>query len=154
MTTQPGKMDQLILIAEDSDDDFEITVHALKKSGNLNNPIVRVEDGSALLDYLFKKGDYENYPNWKLPCIVLLDLNMPGIDGRTALKEIKESDKHKNIPIVVLTTSNDPQDIEACYQAGANSYIQKPVDLEGFIMAVKQLKEYWFEISILPKSDI
>jgi two-component system response regulator len=86
------------------------------------------------------------------PAIILLDLNMPGTDGRTALKEIKTDPKLKDIPVVVLTTSNDHIDIDACYEDGANTYIHKPVDLDGFFSAIKQLKEYWFEVAILPKT--
>jgi two-component system response regulator len=76
---------------------------------------------------------------------------MPGTDGRTALKEIKTDPALKEIPVIVLTTSNDSIDIDACYEDGANTYIHKPVDLDGFFNAIKQLKEYWFEVAILPK---
>ena len=144
---------QLILIAEDSDDDYEMTLHAFKKAGNLKNPIHRCEDGQELLDYLRKEGCYKDYQNWKEPGIILLDLNMPGIDGREALQEIKNDADLKRIPVVVLTTSIDEKDVNACYDEGANTYIQKPVDLDGFFKAVKRLKEYWFEISILPRKD-
>ena len=143
--------DQLILIAEDSDDDYEVTLHALKKSGNLKNPIHRCEDGQELLDYLKKEGKYADDATVTVPGLILLDLNMPGIDGRTALQEIKADDDLKDIPVVVLTTSNDEKDIHACYKDGANTYIHKPVDLDGFFNAIKQLKEYWFQIAILPR---
>ena len=143
--------EQLILIAEDSDDDYEITVHALKKCGNLRNPIHRCEDGQELLDYLLHRGIYEDSPTRMLPGIILLDLNMPGIGGRTALREIKSNDELKDIPIIILTTSDDASDINDCYKEGANTFIQKPVDLEGFFKAIQSLKEYWFEIAILPK---
>jgi len=145
--------DQLIVITEDSDDDYEITLHALKKAGNLKNPIHRCEDGQELLDYLNKAGPYANDDTVRTPGLILLDLNMPGVDGRTALQEIKTNDNLKDIPIVVLTTSDDEKDIHACYKDGANTYIQKPVDLDGFFEAIKQLKEYWFEIAILPKKE-
>lgn len=81
----------------------------------------------------------------------MLDLSLPGTDGREVLKIIKSDLKLKKIPVVVLTTSNDIKDIEKCYELGANSYIQKPVGFEGFINAITKLKEYWFEISILPR---
>ena len=142
--------DQVIIITEDSDDDYEITVHALKKAGDFQNPIHRCEDGQDLLDYLEKGEDDED---WKAPGLILLDLNMPGIDGRTALQKIKTSDHHKDIPIIVLSTSDDQNDINACYKDGVNSYIHKPVDLDGFFHAIKQLKEYWFEVSMLPKKE-
>lgn len=143
--------DQLILIAEDSDDDYEATIRAFKKAGNLKNTIHRCVNGQELMEFLNKEGAYADFEGWKRPGIILLDLNMPGIDGRTALKELKSSPEHKDIPIIVLTTSSDERDIEACYLDGANTYIHKPVDLDGFFQAIKRLKEYWFEIAILPK---
>ena len=145
--------DQLILVTEDSDDDYEFTLHALQKSGNLKNPIRRCEHGQDLLDYLNQEGKYQNSDDWMKPGIILLDLNMPGVDGRTALEKIKSNDNFKHIPVVVLTTSNDEKDIEECYNIGANTYIQKPVNFDNFFKAIKQLKEYWFEIAILPKKE-
>ena len=82
--------------------------------------------------------------------MILLDLNLPGTDGREVLDEIKKDADLRSIPVIVLTTSSDSRDIEACYAAGANSYVQKPVDLAGFVTAVERLKDYWFEIVILP----
>ncbi|MBS1212917.1 MAG: response regulator, partial [Proteobacteria bacterium] len=87
------------------------------------------------------------------PIVILLDLNLPGTDGREVLAEIKQDERLRQIPVVVLTTSSDERDIERCYQMGANSYIKKPVDLEGFMRAIQLLKDYWFEIVILPKQD-
>ena len=83
--------------------------------------------------------------------MVLLDLNMPGLDGRKTLQLIKENNVLKQIPVIILTTSADERDIEACYQMGANTYVQKPVSFDGLIEAIKRLKEYWFEIALLPK---
>jgi len=143
---------QSILIVEDSDDDFEATERAFKKTNNLANPIYRCESGQEALDYLFRNGKYENPEDSPRPGIILLDLNMPGKDGRVVLAELKDDTSLKEIPIVVLTTSNDERDIADCYQKGANTYIKKPVDFEGFFDAIKRLKEYWFEVSILPKS--
>ena len=85
--------------------------------------------------------------------MILLDLNLPGTDGREVLEDIKGDAELQSIPVVVLTTSSDERDIEACYQAGANSYVQKPVNLDGFIEAIRRLKDYWLEIAILPRSD-
>src|SRR5205085_1085086 len=85
------------------------------------------------------------------PGLILLDLNMPGLDGRRILEIIKRHECLKKIPIVILTTSDDERDIQSCYTLGANTYIQKPVDFDGLILAIKQLKEYWFEIALLPK---
>ncbi len=83
--------------------------------------------------------------------MILLDLNLPGTDGREVLAEIKADPQLKQIPVIVLTTSSDDRDVRACYQAGASSYIQKPVDLDGFMQAIERLNEYWFEVVILPR---
>ena len=85
------------------------------------------------------------------PAIILLDLNLPGTDGREVLKEIKSDPGLRMIPVIVLTSSSDERDIQACYAAGANSYLKKPVDLKGFIEAATRLKDFWLEIAILPK---
>ena len=142
---------QVILIVEDSDDDYESTVRALQRSGNLKNRILRCESGDEALDYLYGQGKFADRVKFPMPSVILLDLNMPGTDGRMVLRKIKNDDSVKDVPVVVLTTSNDAKDIDACYKDGANTYIHKPVDLDGFFKAIKQLKEYWFEIAILPK---
>lgn len=141
---------QPILLVEDSPEDYEATVRAFKKSG-LRNPIVRCEDGDSALDYLFRRGRWEEPESSPRPGVILLDLNLPGTDGREVLQEIKRHDQLRHIPIIVLTTSNDERDVDACYQAGANSYVQKPVDMDGFIRAIERLNGYWFEVVVLPK---
>lgn len=141
---------QPILLVEDSPEDFEATVRAFKKSG-LRNPIVRCEDGDSALDYLFRRGQWADPESSPRPGVILLDLNLPGTDGREVLQEIKKHDQLRHIPIIVLTTSNDDRDVEACYQAGANSYVQKPVDMDGFIRAIERLNGYWFEVVVLPR---
>ncbi|HBV86291.1 response regulator [Desulfosporosinus sp.] len=138
----------LIIIVEDSPEDFDTTLRAFKKAGMKNN-ILRFEMGDECLDYLMGRGEYEGKRN-ELPGLIMLDLNLPGTGGKDVLKIIKSDVNLKKIPVVVLTTSNDLRDIENCYQLGANSYIQKPVSFEGFTLAIKKLKEYWFEIAILP----
>ena len=142
---------QVILVVEDSDDDYEATEMALRES-KLANPLVRCEDGQEALDYLLHQGVFEESKP-SLPGIILLDLNMPGIDGRHVLEKIKSTDRLKKVPVVVLTTSNDDRDIEGCYSIGANTYIKKPVDLDSFMNAIQRMKEYWFEIAILPKDE-
>jgi CheY-like chemotaxis protein len=84
--------------------------------------------------------------------VVLLDLNLPGTDGREVLNEIKSHPDLRQIPVIVLTTSSDDRDVSACYKAGANSYVQKPVDLDGFMRAIERLNDYWFEVVILPRT--
>ncbi|PLW79042.1 response regulator [Cohaesibacter celericrescens] len=143
--------DYPILIIEDSDDDFEATERALKRDGALINPIYRCDSGEDALDFLLQQGPYSDPLTAPRPSIILMDLNMPGLDGREVLARIKSDERLLDIPVVVLTTSNDSFDIKACYQAGANSYVAKPVEMDEFILAIKRLKEYWFGISILPK---
>lgn len=143
---------QPILLVEDSPEDYETTVRSLKKAG-LKNPIFRCVDGEDALDYLHKRGQYGEPDSAPRPGIVLLDLNMPGTDGRDVLEEMKQDSSLKTIPVVVLTTSSDERDIEHCYIAGANSYIQKPVDLDGFVQSMTRMKDYWFEVVILPREE-
>lgn len=142
----------MILIAEDSDEDFFTLNRALKKAG-LANDIYRCIDGEDILDYLYNRGKYGDKKMYSLPNMILLDLNMPKKDGKEVLEVIKKDSKLCNIPIIVLTTSIDEHDIAKCYAMGANSYIQKPVNFERFMEMVKQLKNYWFEIVILPKNE-
>lgn len=140
---KPPDEAQSILIVEDSDDDFDATKRAFAKT-NLRNPINRVASGDAALKYLDAADP--------CPGLILLDLNMPGMDGRQTLKLIKQNQQWKKIPVVVLTTSDDERDIKSCYELGANTFIQKPVDFDGLIGAIRRLKEYWFEIALLPKN--
>ena len=143
---------QPILLVEDSPEDVETTRRALRRSG-LHNPIHVCTTGDEALDYLFRRGAYAEPASSPRPGIVLLDLNLPGTDGRQVLEEVKGDADLCQVPIVVLTTSNDDRDVTACYRAGANSYIQKPVDIEGFVKAIGRLNGYWFEVVILPKGD-
>ena len=143
---------QPILLVEDSPEDFEATQRAFQKSG-LKNPLLRCEDGDQALDYLHRRGQYADPAKSPRPGVILLDLNLPGTDGRQVLTEIKNNERLRDIPVVVLTTSADERDITACYRAGANSYIQKPVDIDGFMKAIERLNGYWFEVVILPKGD-
>jgi CheY-like chemotaxis protein len=147
MLTKP---DQLLLLVEDSPEDYEATVRSLTRSG-LANPIFRCENGESALDYLFRRGEFALQNNAPRPGLILLDLDLPGIDGREVLAQVKNDPELKTIPVVVFTISNDEKEVEECYQAGANGYVKKPVDLEGFLKAIQRLTNYWFEIVILPK---
>jgi CheY-like chemotaxis protein len=144
------KKSQTILIVEDSDDDYMATVRAFKKA-NLMNPVQRCTNGDQAIDYLLQRGEFSGPDKAPRPNIILLDLNLPGTDGKEVLRRIKSDPVLQKIPVVVLTTSNAEKDIEQCYAAGANSYVQKPVDLVGFIQSVARLSDYWFNVSILPK---
>ena len=139
-----------ILLVEDSPEDFEATVRALRKSG-LANTIYRCRDGDDALDFLYQRNIYAPPAPAPRPGVILLDLNLPGTDGREVLDEIKQDDHLKKIPVLVLTTSTDERDIDKCYRMGANSYVKKPVDLEGFMTAIQRLKDFWFGVVILPR---
>ncbi len=140
---------KLILIVEDNGEDYEVTRRALHKVG-LSNPVLRCEDGDEALDYLFRRGRYTLPESSPRPGVILLDLNMPGTDGFEVLSEIKQDKELRRIPVVVLTTSSNPFDVQRSYDGGASSYIQKPVDLNGFIAAIRRFKEYWFETVFIP----
>ena len=143
-----------ILVVEDSDDDYETTVRGLTKAGMVGFNIRRCEDGQEALDYLFRRGAYTNPETSPRPVVILLDLNLPGKDGRAVAQEVKADQSLKDIPIVVLTTSDDERDITQCYAIGANSYVRKPVDLDNFFRALQRIKDYWFEVVVLPRERI
>jgi CheY-like chemotaxis protein len=141
-----------ILIVEDSPEDYEITVRALRKS-KLNNPIYHCDNGDDAMDFIYQRNRFSDKTLAPRPGIILLDLNIPGTGGKEILKELKSDPQMKSIPVVVLTTSNDTRDINRCYEYGANSYLQKPVDLIRFFESIERMKEYWFEIAILPSEE-
>jgi CheY-like chemotaxis protein len=141
---------QPILLVEDTPEDAEATLRAFKKAG-MANPIFHCKDGDDALDYLRQQGQYTDPAKAPRPGMILLDLNMPGTDGREVLSAIKADDKLCQIPVIVLTTSADERDIQVCYRDGANSYIQKPVDMKGFLESIQRLVDYWYHIVLLPK---
>ena len=135
-----------ILLVEDNPDDVELTRIAFAEA-NIANGLEVVVDGAEALDYLFARGQYAHRDPDDLPSIVLLDLNLPKIDGREVLQAIRANEKTRGLPVVVLTTSTEPFDVEASYALGVNSYIQKPVDFEQFVWAVKQVGLYWLVLN-------
>lgn len=143
--------DKTILIVEDSDDDYFATSRAFQRAG-LKNPLRRCSNGDQAVDYLFRQGEFSDPAAAPRPGVILLDLNLPGLDGRDVLRRVKSEPSLRKIPVIVLTTSAAEQDIERCYADGANSYVQKPVDLQGFFQAISRLKDYWFEVAILPRN--
>lgn len=152
--TQPDSDRTLqILFVEDSDDDFEAAVRSFKKADVIGIDIHRAEDGQDAIDYLFQNGAYKDDEAAPRPDIILLDLNLPGKDGQSVIAETKAEASLCKIPIIVLTTSDDPRDIEKCYALGANSYVKKPVSLSGLFDAVQRLKNFWFDVAVLPKLD-
>jgi CheY-like chemotaxis protein len=141
-----------ILVIEDSPEDFETTERAFRRAG-LRSPMLRCATGDEALDFLHRRGRYEDPSASPRPSIILLDLNLPGTDGRDVLSEIKRAEPLARIPVVVLTTSTDQRDVSACYAAGASSYVQKPVDLDAFMQAIQRLSDYWFGVVILPRES-
>jgi CheY-like chemotaxis protein len=139
-----------ILIVEDSPDDYEFCFTALTQDGNLKNPIKWCQTGDEALDYLCLRGDFADAVH-DLPGLILLDLNMPGTGGQQVLQQIKSDERFKRIPVIVMTSSSAQTDVDACYAMGANSYVIKPVDIDGFFTAITRLREYWFQIAVLPK---
>ena len=134
-----------ILLIEDNHDDCEATIRSLKKN-HFINPIQWCKNGQEALNYLQNK-------NNQRPDLILLDLNMPGIDGRQVLQIIKTDTALKSIPVVILTTSADSKDVEQCYSIGASTYIQKPVNFQSLTEAIHTVKDYWFGVAILPGQE-
>ena len=138
-----------IVVADDDADDRGMIKEAFEES-KLGNPGDFVEDGMQLMEYLRREGKYQHLAGQPYPGFVLLDLNMPRKDGRTALKEIKESAELHRIPIVILTTSKAEEDIIKTYNLGVNSFICKPVSFDKLVEIVKTVGHYWIEIVALP----
>ena len=137
--------DGAILMADDDDDDVFVARRAFSEA-NIHNPLFRVSDGSELLDFLHRRGGYaDEAAQPPRPRLILLDLNMPGIDGREALERIKTDPDLRRIPLVVFTTSKGEVYIAGCYDRGANSYITKPTDMAGMIRAVRTIGTYWLD---------
>jgi len=134
--------DKVILLVEDNPDDEALTLRALKKN-NIQNDVVVARDGVEALDYLFGTGKHAGRDTSVTPSVTLLDLKLPKIDGLEVLKKIRADDRTKFMPVVILTSSKEEQDLINGYKLGANSYIRKPVDFSQFIEAVRQLGLYW-----------
>jgi two-component system, response regulator len=141
----------IILMVEDNADDYEATLRSFKKA-RLENPVHWCNNGKDAIDYLKHQRKYADAPIEPVG-LVLLDLNMPGMDGRKVLALVKQDPLLKKIPVVILTTSTDGRDVDSCYELGASTYIQKPVDFEGLIEATRRIKDYWFGIALLPKTS-
>lgn len=138
-----------ILMADDDPDDRALTAEALKEA-RLINDIRFVENGEELLDYLRAKGKFAPPATAPRPGLILLDLNMPRKDGRTVLKELKQDADLNSIPVVVLTSSKDDEDIYRSYDLGVSSYVVKPVTFEALADTLQMLKKYWFQIVEVP----
>lgn len=147
MTNSPNPI--TILVADDDADDRMMIKEALEENRLANN-LHFFENGIELMEYLHRKGKYENLQASPRPGLILLDLNMPKKDGREALKDIKSDPDLRGIPVVVLTTSKAEEDIYRTYNLGVNSFITKPVTFDSLVTITKELGRYWFEIVELP----
>jgi two-component system, response regulator len=135
-----------ILIVEDNPDDEMLTLRAFRKSG-LQNDIVVTRDGAEALDYLFGTGAYAGRDAKDVPHLVLLDLKLPKVDGLEVLERIRSDPRTKLLPVVVLTSSTEQEDLVKSYTLGANSYVRKPVDFNQFLQAIQQLGLYWLVLN-------
>ena len=145
MNTRP------ILLVEDNPDDVELTVMALQES-KITNPVVIARNGVEALDYLFGTGAHAGRDASAQPVVVLLDIKLPLLSGKDVLKRMREDDRTRRTPVVMLTSSDEREDIATTYDLGANSYVRKPVEFEGFVTAARQLGLYWTVLNEPPST--
>ena len=139
-----------VLLVEDNASDAEMTTRALKKN-NLSNKLLHLTDGSEALDFIFAEGAYSGRQVGSIPKVILLDLKMPKISGIEVLRRIKTDERTRKIPVVMLTSSKEDPDIEACYALGVNSYVVKPVDFNEFQKAISNVGLFWLIINQPPQ---
>jgi two-component system, response regulator len=148
-----GMRDKIILLVEDNPDDELLTMRALRKN-NVLNKVVVARDGVEALDYLFGTGRYSGRDTAVMPQLILLDLKLPKIDGLEVLKRLRADERTRLLPVVILTSSREEQDMLDGYGFGANSYVRKPVNFEQFVQAVEQLKLYWLILNEAPPAAV
>jgi two-component system, response regulator len=136
----------VVLLVEDNDDEAELAIRELKKN-NLANDLLRVNDGEEALEFIFGTGRYEGRDVECPPKVILLDLKMPKVDGIEVLRAVRNDDRTKKIPVVVLTSSNEEKDIVSAYELGVNSYIVKPIDFQKFSNSIKEIGYYWLVLN-------
>ena len=140
---------KVILLVEDNADDEALTLRALKKN-NIRNQVVVARDGAEALDWLFARGEHAGRDVTALPQVVLLDLNLPKMSGLEVLEALRADPRTKRLPVVLLTSSKEEQDVIAGYNLGANSYVRKPVDFAAFTEAMRHLGMYWLVLNEAP----
>ncbi len=145
--------DKIILLVEDNPDDELLTLRALKKNGVLNEVVV-ARDGVEALDYLFGTGTHAGRDTGIMPQLILLDLKLPRVDGLEVLRRLRSDERTRLLPVVILTSSKELQDMLDSYGSGANSYVRKPVNFEQFVWAVEQLKLYWLGLNEAPPNVV
>ena len=141
--------DDVILLVEDNPDDELLTLRALKKN-NFTNEVVVARDGVEALDYLFATGEYAGRDASVMPQLILLDLKLPRVDGLEVLRRLRSDERTRLLPVVILTSSKELEDMLDSYGSGANSYVRKPVNFEQFVWAVEQLNLYWLGLNEAP----
>lgn len=144
---------RLLVLIEDNPNDELLTVRALRRN-NITNPLVILRDGAQALEYLFGAGAYAGRNVRETPAVILLDLKLPKIDGLEVLQHLRADPRTRPIPVVVLTSSLEEQDIRESYALGANSYLRKPVEFEGLVQAVQQLGQYWLVLNEPPPAPL
>jgi two-component system response regulator len=136
----------VILLVEDNANDDLLTVRALKKHG-FDQGLVVARDGAEALDYLFASGTYSGRDELRMPRVILLDLKLPKVDGLEVLRRVRQNERTRHIPIVVLSSSIEERDLVASYELGANSYVRKPVNFDSFVEAMRHLGAYWLTLN-------
>lgn len=139
-----------LLVVEDSDEDFEV-LQLLMEDMNVTQPIYRCKTGDTALELLYEDAASPDQPIPMRPAVILLDLNLPGIDGREVLEQLKQDEQFRTIPIIIFTTSSDPKDINYCYQKGANGYFIKPVNPDKLEHNIQAFVSYWLGVNQLPE---
>lgn len=140
---------ETILLVEDNPDDVELTLRAFRKNKIVNDMVV-VRDGVEALDYLFGTGDYTDRDTSDIPRVILLDLKLPKLNGLQVLERLRNDERTRFTPVVILTSSKEEQDLVTSYKNGANSYVRKPVDFRQFVEAVRHIGLYWLLINETP----
>jgi len=141
-----------ILLVEDNPADIQITQRAVRESA-MPVELIVVRDGQEALDYLLRHGSHAESATWRSPTLILLDLNLPRLNGREVLRRIRTTPELRSVPVVVLSTSTRPQDVDEMYAAGANTYINKPQEFGRFVEVLKNIQSYWLDTALLPPSE-